>query len=44
MTKRGKILKDASYGPGLVWVDGQQFPWHGQHLEIWRSSNGWHGR
>ena len=26
MTKRGKILKDASSGPGLVWVDGQQYP------------------
>jgi len=26
MTKRGKILRDASTGPGLVWVDQQQYP------------------
>jgi len=26
MTKRGKILRDASAGPGLVWVNQQQYP------------------
>ncbi len=35
MTKRGKILKDASYGPGLVWLDGQQFPF--AMGSIWKS-------
>jgi hypothetical protein len=35
MTKRGKILRDASAGPGLLSVDGQhyQFPLEG----VWRS-------
>jgi hypothetical protein len=36
MTKRGKILMDASAGPGLVWVDGQQYPFSmGAH---WKSA------
>ena len=36
MTKRGKILQDASTGPGLVWVDQQQYPFSmGAH---WRSA------
>lgn len=26
MTKRGKILQVPATGPGLVWVDGQQYP------------------
>ncbi|HMG85523.1 MAG TPA: hypothetical protein VK574_07255 [Terracidiphilus sp.] len=26
MTKRGKILRDTSTGPGLVWVEQQQYP------------------
>jgi hypothetical protein len=36
MTKRGKILRDANSGPGLVTVDGQHFQfalegiWHGE--------------
>src|SRR5204862_4028250 len=35
MTKRGKILRDATTGPGLLSVDGQhhQFPLDG----VWRS-------
>jgi len=36
MTKRGKILRDASVGPGLVWVDQQQYPF--SIGAQWRSS------
>jgi hypothetical protein len=35
MTKRGKILKDANAGPGLLWVDGQQLPF--AMGPIWKS-------
>jgi hypothetical protein len=36
MTKRGKILQDASAGPGLVWVDGQQYRF--TMGPLWRSA------
>ncbi len=35
MTKRGKILKDANSGPGLLWVDGKQLPF--AMGPIWKS-------
>jgi hypothetical protein len=35
MTKRGRILKDANAGPGLIWVDGQQLPF--AMGPIWKS-------
>ncbi|HEX3321729.1 MAG TPA: hypothetical protein VHR84_13565 [Terriglobales bacterium] len=35
MTKRGKVLRDANAGPGLLMVEGQQYPFT---LEgVWRS-------
>lgn len=36
MTKRGKILKDANSGPGMVWVDGQQYPF--EMGPVWKSA------
>lgn len=35
MKKRGKVLRDASSGPGLLMVEGQQYPfaWNG----VWKS-------
>lgn len=36
MTKRGKILQAASAGPGLVWVDGQQYPFN--MGPVWKSA------
>ena len=35
MTKRGKVLRDTSAGPGLIMVDGQQYPF--QLEGIWKS-------
>lgn len=35
MTKRDKILRDASAGPGLVWVDQQQYPF--SMGAVWKS-------
>jgi len=35
MAKRGKILRDTSAGPGLVWVDQQQYPF--SMGAIWKS-------
>jgi len=35
MTKRGKILRDTSAGPGLIVVDGQQYPF--QLEGTWKS-------
>ncbi len=35
MTKRGKILRDANAGPGLVWVDQQQYPF--SMGAVWKS-------
>jgi len=35
MTKRGKILQAASTGPGLVWVEGQQYPFN--MGPVWKS-------
>jgi hypothetical protein len=35
VTKRGKILRDASAGPGLVWVDQQQYPF--SMGAVWKS-------
>ena len=35
MAKRGKILRDANAGPGLLMVEGQQYPFS---LEgVWKS-------
>ena len=35
MTKRGKVLRDANAGPGLLMVEGQQYPFT---LEgVWKS-------
>jgi hypothetical protein len=35
MKKRGRVLRDTSAGPGLIVVDGQQYPF--QLESIWRS-------
>ena len=36
MTKRGRILKDANAGPGMVSVDSQQYPF--SMGPVWKSS------
>lgn len=33
--KRGKVLRDATAGPGLLMVEGQQYPF--SLAEVWKS-------